>query len=176
VIGKNGGETMEHVIYASYGSNLLEERFLVYINSGKFRNKGTDYPGCEDKTQPQYIGWILVPYRIYFAKNSPRWDNGGVAFLSYEREPKPEFHSVVRLWKVFKSQFNDIKEQEGYWYDKILCIGEIDGLKILTFTESNKSQKTNPSKSYLEVIIEGLKETTAWSDEKINKYWEKFLK
>jgi len=28
----------------------------------------------------------------------------------------------------------------------------------------------------LDVLKKGLKETTGWADEEINKYWEKFLK
>jgi hypothetical protein len=52
---------MSHVIYAAYGSNLLKERFLVYIKGGTFM--GIHYEGCRDKTEPESLGWMWVPYR-----------------------------------------------------------------------------------------------------------------
>jgi len=47
---------MKKVIYASYGSNLLKERFLYYI-------KGGEYKGCNDKSDPIEKGWMFIPYR-----------------------------------------------------------------------------------------------------------------
>ena len=50
---------MDKVIYAAYGSNLLKERFLVYIKGGEF--EGKNYKGCKDKTDPVNLGWMYVP-------------------------------------------------------------------------------------------------------------------
>ncbi len=161
------------VIYAAYGSNLLKERFMVYINGGKFQNK--DYKGCIDKTPPEDLGWQYVPYRLYFAKHSSRWNNGGVAFLSCEEEPNPDYHAVVRLWKVSQSQFEDIHDQEGKgWYNKIILIGEKDGLEIKTITGCWTNELNKPSEKYLETIKQGLRETTCW-DKKIEDYLNKAL-
>jgi hypothetical protein len=35
---------MVYVIYAAYGSNLLKERFLVYIKGGTFIRRVRNYP------------------------------------------------------------------------------------------------------------------------------------
>jgi len=59
-----------------------------------------------------------------------------------------------------------LQKQKGKeWYGKIITLGEKDGLKILTL-----------SALYLDVLKKGLKETTGWADEEIDKYWKKFLK
>ncbi len=166
---------MSYVIYAAYGSNLLKERFLVYIKGGTFM--GIHYEGCRDKTEPESLGWMWVPYRVYFAKSSGRWNNQGVAFLSCEKEADSEYHAVVRLWKIKESQLEDLQKQEGKgWYGEIITLGEKDGLKILTFTGCWYDEKNMPSQLYLDVLKKGLKETTGWADEEIDKYWEKFLK
>jgi hypothetical protein len=165
---------MEYVIYAAYGSNLLTERLLAYIKGESFRSI-TYHRGCPDKTEPVSLGWRFVPYRVYFGKHSGRWD-GGVAFLSPEMEPDREYHAVVRLWKMTREQYECVKSQEGSWYEKEINLGTLDGLEILTFTSEEKLNYNPPSKLYLDVLKEGLKETTGWTDEEIDKYWEKFLK
>jgi len=165
---------MAYVIYAAYGSNLLTERLLAYIKGGSFRGI-TSHTGCPDKTEPVSLGWKKVPYRVYFGKHSNPW-SGGVAFLYPEIEPNPEYHAVVRLWKMTREQYYCVKSQEGSWYEGEIKLGTLDGLDILTFTSSKKFKHNPPSKLYLDVLKEGLKETTGWTDEEIDKYWEKFLK
>jgi hypothetical protein len=166
---------MNHVIYAAYGSNLLKERFLVYINGGEY--KGRYYPGCPDKTPPESLGWMYVPYRLYFAKKSNKWKNLGVAFLTCEKEPNPEYHAIVRLWKITEEQFECVHEQEGKsWYHEILILGEKDGLVVKTFTGCWMDEINLPSKEYLDTIKKGLKETTGWSDQEIENYLNKFIK
>ncbi len=165
---------MDYLVYAVYGSNLLRERFLAYIKGGEF--EGREYSGCTDKTKPEDLGWRIVPYRLYFAKRSPRWDDKGVAFLSCEEEPNPEYHTVVRLWKIKQSQFECIWEQEGRgFYHKKLTLGEIDGMKIVTITGCHYQERNEPSERYLNVIRRGLKETTGWDDEKIEDYLRRFI-
>ncbi len=150
---------MKKLLYAAYGSNLLKERFMVYIKGGEFC--GNRYRGCRDKTEPEDFGWMYVPYRLYFAKKSPRWENKGVAFLSCEKEKDPQYHAVVRLWKISESQFSDIHGQEGKsWYYKILELGEKDGLKIKTITGCWINELNAPSEKYLDIIKRGLKEVT----------------
>jgi hypothetical protein len=166
---------MEYVIYAAYGSNLLKERLLAYIIGESFRGITKKHTGCPDKTEPVSLGWKRTPYRVYFGSYS-RWWYGGVAFLSPEVEPNSEYHAVVRLWKMKREQYECVKSQEGESYAKEIKLGTLDGLEILTFTSEEKLNYNPPSKLYLDVLKEGLKETTGWTDEEIDKYWEKFLK
>jgi len=86
---------MKHILYAAYGSNMLKERFMFYITGGFYNGKR--YDGCIDKEKPEDWGYMFVPYRLYFAKRSSRWDKKGVAFLSCEKETKEKYHTLVRL-------------------------------------------------------------------------------
>lgn len=165
---------MKQLIYAVYGSNLLEKRFMVYINGGEYRGK--KYEGCRDKTKPEWLGWIYVPYRLYFAKKSERWDNGGVAFLCCEKEPDSKYHTIVRLWKISEEQFEDIHEQEGKdWYNNVLFLGKIGELEIKTITGCWKDELNAPCLDYLDVMKKGLEEIMKWSDEEIENYLKKFF-
>ncbi|ADL67896.1 hypothetical protein Tthe_0325 [Thermoanaerobacterium thermosaccharolyticum DSM 571] len=56
----------EIIYYGAYGSNLLRERFLIYIKGGEYRGK--EYRGCRDKTEPIDMGWIYVPLQALFCK------------------------------------------------------------------------------------------------------------
>jgi hypothetical protein len=165
---------VSYLIYAAYGSNLLKERLLAYIKGGKFENR--DYDSCKkDTSEPESLGWMFVPHRLYFAKKSRRWDSQGVAFLSCKKEETPDFYAVVRLWKVSEIQFECIKRQEGAWYNHELILGEKDGLIIKTMTGCWEKEVNPPSERYLQVIKRGLKETTEWSDKEIENYLRKFL-
>jgi hypothetical protein len=153
---------------------LLRERFLIYIKGGEYRGK--EYSGCRDKTEPIDMGWIYAPYRLYFAKCSPLWENKGVAFLSGKKEKNHEYYSVIRLWKITEEQFYEIQKQEGKcWYNLILELGEKDGVKIKTITGCWIDEIQAPSEEYLKVIEKGLKETTNWDDERIRAYLKKFM-
>ncbi|MCX7914461.1 MAG: hypothetical protein N2511_07740 [Thermodesulfovibrionales bacterium] len=165
---------MSYLIYAAYGSNMLRERFLYYIKGGFFEDKY--YEGSRDKTEPEDLGWMFVPYRLYFAKSSSRWDCKGVAFLSCRKESNPNHHAIVRLWKVSKFQFEDIQRQEGSsWYNVVLPLGEKEGYQIKSITGCWEDEKQRPSVRYLEIIKRGIKETTNWDDGKIEEYLVKFL-
>jgi len=157
------------VIYAAYGSNLLKDRFMVYIYGGTYRNR--NYKGCTDITPPKDLGWQFVPHRLYFAKHSSLWNNGGVAFLTCEKESCSDYHAVVRLWQITQNQFEEIHNQEGkVWYYRILSLGNKDGLEIKTFTGCWSNELNTPCEDYLYIISKGLKETTGWSDKEIESY------
>ena len=154
---------------------MLKERLLAYIIGESFRGITKKHTGCPDKTEPVSLGWKRILYRVYFGDYSYGWD-GGVAFLSPEIEPDSEYHAVVRLWKMKREQYECVKSQEGSSYAEEIKLGTLDGLEILTFTSEEKLNYNPPSKLYLDVLKEGLKEATGWTDEEIDKYWEKFLK
>jgi len=114
---------------------------------------------------------------LYFAKNSSRWDNKGVAFITSQKEENTNLHTLVRFWKVTEEQFEEIQEQEGKdWYNRMVDLGEKDGLKILTITGDWLNKINLPSSRYIEIIKKGLKETTKWTDKKIENYLKKFIK
>ena len=90
------------IIYAVYGSNLLKEKFMIYIKGGWY--KGQKYRGCRDKTEPIDRGWIFIPYCLYFAKQFLRWGRKGVAFITCEENKN--YQTLVRLWEITEEQFN----------------------------------------------------------------------
>lgn len=141
---------MKFLLYAAYGSNLLKERFMVYIMGGNFM--GRHYDGSTDKTKPEFWGWVCVPHRLYFANKSPRWENKGVAFLSKEIDQNPNFYAIVRLWKITEKQFEDLKRQEGAWYEDVLTLGKLEGLEIKTLTGNFEHNKNSPSEEYLGIL------------------------
>lgn len=158
------------VIYGAYGSNLLKERFLAYIKGGTYR--GVEYKGCSNKNDPIDLGYIRVPHRVFFAKSSQRWNNKGVAFLSYDKEEDKERWAVIRLWMISEDQFQEIWDQEGRsFYPDLITLGNIQGIgEIKTFTDRSKLQIRQPDEEYTQIIRKGLKETTCWNDEKIDRY------
>ena len=42
--------SQDQIWYACYGSSILEERFLCYIQGGQPNGTRTIYDGCRDKT------------------------------------------------------------------------------------------------------------------------------
>jgi len=148
----------DHIWYVGYGSNLLRERFNCYITGGQFRLGGSIATGCSDKTLPLEDKPITIPYEMFFAKESKSWENGGVAFISTEKnEDKKTF---ARMWKITSNQFLEIWRQEGpRWYNVALYLGQNDNVPIITITNNSKFKHTKPSGNYLKTIVEGLRET-----------------
>src|SRR5665647_253479 len=100
----------DKVWYACYGSNILEERFLCYIQGGKPLGAKTTYKGCTDKTLPADNEDFYICSELYFSKNSANWDNGGVAFIRTTFEPKAS--TLGRIYLITKGQLIDIARQE----------------------------------------------------------------
>lgn len=159
-----------YIWYACYGSNLLRERFMLYITGGKCRFNGKRYDGCTDKSEPLEEKAISISYTLYFAKHSPSWSNCGVAFLMPEKDL--EAATLGKAYKITEEQFDDVHRQEGKgWYDKILDLGMVDGTLVKTFTHSVICPSNKPSQEYFEVVSLGLKETYPQiTDEQIKTY------
>ena len=182
------------VWYASYGSNLLyEDGFLGYIE-GKVR-RGCREPekGCKDKTPPRTDKTIDIPFPLYFAERSSKWNNGGVAFISLSRDENNP--TVGRMYLITEEQFIDVVKQENgnqeisidfeevkrkgskvfrkSWYGNIVYLGDDEGYPIFTFTHYKdiEDQAFNfPSDEYIQIIVAGLKETLNWTKEEIADY------
>jgi len=162
----------KYIWYASYGSNLLKERFMHYIKGGVCRFNGSYYDGCTDKSEPIDIRPCLIKHDLYFGNESSKWGYGGVAFLDSNRNEKAA--TLGRMYLITEEQFEEIHEQEGPgWYDKVLNLGMEDGFPIKTFTHSTLFPKNKPSSEYVDVIKKGLNETyPAMSDGEITAYME----
>lgn len=153
---------------------MLRKRLLAYIEGGDFLGKY--YSGCRDKRKPVFIGYIFVPYKLYFAKSSISWNNGGIAFLKRYEIVDTNTSAIVRLWEITENQFFDIWEQEGKnLYPHLLELGKLKKKKILTFTGDWENEINKPSENYIDIIKKGLKETTGWNEQQINNYISKFI-
>lgn len=169
---------VDRVWYAAYGSNLLRERFLLYLRGGRFRGGGQPHGGARDDADPQSDRIIEVDHQMHFGRHSSRW-NGGVSFL----DPTPGGSAFVRCWSVTLEQFADIAAQENgreagtldvdldrlvsdghadltdRWYGKGLLLGHLEGAPVVTFTTPTLVEPTAPGEMYLMVILQGLVET-----------------
>lgn len=103
------------VLYASYGSNLLRERLLVYILGGSIHGNQRVFPGARCRASPARDVTIRVPYRLRFAREGRNWGQGGVCFLDVSRAVADEERegTVVRGYELSLAQFNCIVRQEN---------------------------------------------------------------
>ena len=112
----------QHVWYASFGSNMCSERFACYLRGGKVEGMvkecvGARYAHLPFKLPPTPdcpVTSMRVPHRMFFAKSSPMWRHGGVAFLDVSRhEADDDFFTWMRLYRVSLDCFNDVLAQEN---------------------------------------------------------------
>ena len=181
------------VWYASYGSNLNEERFLCYIQGGKPDGSKKVERGARDKTPPRQNLGIQIPYPLYFAKYSKRW-GGAVAFI--DKVKNEQNTTYGRMYLITEEQFIDVVNQENStndltidldqvkihgqlsvrqsWYGNIIYLGEKDGYPIFTFTANWDLKDINlhiPSEAYLKMLISGLKKLNILTDQEIVDYF-----
>ena len=154
----NNQENQDLVWYVSYGSNLLKERFLYYIEGGYYQGKC--YAGCKNRNLPRCNKAFTIPHPLYFGNESRTWGGTGVAFIANEKSGK----TLGRAWLVTTDQFKAIRGQEGCspkWYEYCVKLGtDENGIQYKTFTQDPQHREPNPpSDEYLEVIRRGLKET-----------------
>lgn len=143
VLAKYQKTEPDYVWYACYGSNISKIRFMKYIEN------------CSDKTPPVEDRPFIFDHNIYFAKSSSRWNDGGIAFL----DDTCDGCAYGRIYKITKAQFDEVKKQEGRNYTKKLEFGEIEGIPVYSFTDTQKNEPVRtPSAEYFETILNGLKE------------------
>ncbi|TQM51714.1 hypothetical protein BDE36_3497 [Arcticibacter tournemirensis] len=179
------------VWYASYGSNISEERFLCYIKGGKPKGASKTYIGCTDPTLPSNIEEFYITSELYFAKSSSTWNNGGVGFLRNDFNKNAQ--TWGRMYLITKEQFVQVLQQEiggkavqidfdrartldyvfapGSWYSKIIYLGDHHGYPIFTFTHEKDLPETSPSPAYLSTIAAGIKECFPYSNREIAEYF-----
>lgn len=172
----------EHVWYVAYGSNLLHERFHVYLLGGRVAGLDREYPGGEDTAPASDERAVLLPGALRFALDAPAWGGGGVAFW----DPAADGPGVLaRAWRVRLQQYLEVVHLENGgqdrrpapwpgevlhdgdalvgdgWYSRLVHVGAIDGEPALTFThpEPGSLPARAPSPAYAAVIRAGLVET-----------------
>ena len=154
----------KRIWYASYGSNLFEERFNVYIQGGSPPGSTKKYEGCTDKTPAK----SNIPVRFqgastHFALTSSVWQGGGVAFV--DQDEKKSTFSFGRAYDISVEQFDQVVGQEngvkgskckpvdltevletqrsitgpGY-YETLIHIGDYQGAPVLSFTAPFSAQ------------------------------------
>ena len=189
-------DLQDKVWYACYGSNMLEERFLCYIEGGQPRGATTNYKGCSDKTLPTESEEFYICSELYFAKQSTNWKNGGIAFIRTHFEPQAS--TMARMYLINKGQLVDIARQETKteaklvldfdttvkegssifkrpsWYGNLVYLGDQNNHPIFTLTnENNILPLTKPSENYLRIIIKGIREAHNFDDKTIFEYLNK---
>jgi hypothetical protein len=139
-----GEQSGKYVWYACYGSNINKERFMRYIGR------------CWDNTPPKAEKPYIIKHPIYFAKESVKWDDKGVAFLDTSK--KGVCYGKIYLIKA--EQLRSIQQQEGRWYTGISVLGAEDGIPVKTITRTPRFEEDNkPSMRYIGVIIKGIQDT-----------------
>lgn len=186
----------DKVWYAVYGTNLNEERFSCYIKGGTPEGTSKHDVGCRDKTPIMDGGTILIPFQLYFANNSPKWENKAVGFLGLE--VNPAIQTLGRKYLITKEQFTDVFKQENNismaqtinidfreasakgaltvkesWYGRVVFLGIEEGFPIFTLTaywDFKPEEVLPPSRKYLKHIIKGIRQTYNIADEHILEY------
>ncbi|MGV8980505.1 gamma-glutamylcyclotransferase family protein [Clostridium sp.] len=160
----------DFVWYASYGSNLIYERLIIYIKGGKCKFNGVNYEGCRNTSLPKDTRPVTIPYKMYYGNDSSPWGSGGISFLDINSRGK----TLGRMYLITEAQFEDISRQEGCTetlYNETISLGDYNGIEIVTITNKNTRPYHDPSDKYLEVLRMGIKETYPdMSDFEIMKY------
>lgn len=185
---------MNYIWYASYGSNLLYERFMRYIEGGKLEGSTKAERGARNTAPPLKSMTYSIHHELYFAKDRSKWGEGGVAFIKNEQNNGITTYSKAYL--ITAEQFEDVVCQENQvhsveidyeqlveqgfidildgWYGRLLLIGYKEQLPIVTFTAASNwsfSEEKKPSAAYASVILKGLEEL-GLSDQQAQLYLE----
>ena len=187
-------EGITEVWYACYGSNIREERFMCYIQGGTPPGALKNFSGCEDTAEPKASRQISIDHEMYFAKESPTWNGGGICFLNPEKDTSAR--TLGRTYLINSGQFIDLVRQElkfegnieidfeelmsrGYYncldegrYGLLLYLGEIKGVPVVTFTSEIFLEReiNKPDEQYLLTIIRGLRDIYAISESELKEY------
>ena len=174
------------VWYASYGSNLLRQRFLTYLEGGRIpmSTSGDTQRGSRNRAAPSGDQPFVLRHQLMFAHTAGRWGGGGVAKLALDADPNVATQS--RAWRISLDQMEDVFAQENRqsdavsidldeltehgrmalyptWYGTLLHVGSISGEPVLTFTGTTPVDTVGPAHhSYLRVIADGLAELRGW--------------
>jgi len=186
----------ELVWYASYGSNLLRERFLCYLHGGRPQGAARTYPGARDRSEPLDSVPLWLGGGIYFATRSLVWGGGRALY-----DPLMPRRAAARGWLITAGQFADVAAQEmgrvpgadldlgpllagpvtrlkvgeGH-YETMILAGRRRSIPVITFTapwkygEGGAVPLVAPGEAYLTMLARGLCESHGWNAEAASRY------
>lgn len=173
---------MDYVWYLSYGSNMYKDRFLCYINGGRFETSNIVEQGCKDNSLPVDERNVVIENELFFSLQSAKWQNMGIAFVMKRKTQGSK--TFAKIYMITREQFEDVVKQENGIdvndvididyelfnkkrevlvfekedYGMLLKIDEIDGVPVYTFTlPVDPDSYSKPSREYLISIIKGIK-------------------
>ncbi len=173
----------EMLWYAAFGSNLLRERFLVYLTGGTIPGSTTGkvQAGARNPALPSGDQPFAIQRTMVFAGASPQWGNGGTAAVDHDQDPTTP--TLGRAFRISLSQFEDVVAQEnrlaappsidlaaavaGEWldvspnkYGRVALVGRIEDEPVLTITTLGRPANLTPAhNSYLAIMASGLEQT-----------------
>jgi hypothetical protein len=191
------------VWYVSYGSNMSADRLACYIEGGCPVGGTRENPGARDPRPPRASIPIALPGSVYFAGRSPQW-GGGVAFYDHEtpgpaagraylvtaqqfadiaaqemyRVPDPEDPIEEIVLGGLDPDLDGRHHVGPGHYETLVEIGRITGAPMLTFTAPHGMDHvdhTEPSREYLAMLGEGLREAHGWDDLAVARYFERLV-
>ena len=150
----------DHLWYLSYGSNMLEERFMCYIEGGSF--EGSRYhPPCSDTTPPLAVRAVELPYDMYFGHQSGSWQGKGVSFLDVTKSGKSLGVAYLITRKqfehvVYRENSGRLQDRECGWYEDTIDLEVMDGFEVKTITNADIREYNEPSAEYWDTLIRGI--------------------
>lgn len=168
------------VWYAAFGSNVLRERFLVYLRGGSVPVSGRHQHGARDATDPVDDRPFRLDRPMAFGFESKGWGGAGVAFVNpHQVEPED---TLGRAWLISDEQLADVWAQEngrtvgppldlaaladsgsadlgGGWYRRLEYLGMLDGHAVATITCETLPAPNPAASGYLDVVGRGIMET-----------------
>lgn len=185
------------VWYASYGSNLSATRFATYIQGGRAHGAARAHAGARDATPPRDDVAISIDHRLYFSGHSTLW-GGAAAFIdTVSITDEDAQRSLGRAYLISWAQFEDVVAEEngrptapiaiadaelvgGFSrvigpgrYENLLCLGRRGDVPVVTFTAPwtmDALHSAAPSRAYLAMLAEGLREAHGLADFEILTY------
>lgn len=181
---EQGGETKgrddRSLWYVAFGSNLLRERFLVYLTGGPIPGSTTGkvQDGARDVSPPTGDQPFVIERTLLFCGRSDNWGGGGTAAVDADHNPVTP--TLARAYRITSSQFEDVFRQENREpelieinvdhlanrknldlsqrkYGRLSVVGEIDGEMAATITTPTRPNDLRPADpSYLVTMARGL--------------------
>ena len=172
----------QHVWYAAFGSNLLAERFAVYLTGGPIplSTTGRVQRGARNPALPTGDQPFSIERSLLFSGAVAQW--GGGATASVDADHNPITPTLARAYRITLEQFEDVFAQENGLdapisidvpallagpldltdrkYGRVELVGEIGVDPVVTLaTPSRPAQLAPADSSYLTVMGRGLMES-----------------